>query len=108
MSGEHAPEALLAEMSQQLGGVTVARADGATEYSRDGKPFAVVASEGIDLCLGAEIAEAARRTPNTTASDRGTDWVRFAPIEWDKHATDRLEAWFRVAWRAAAKASRAG
>ena len=74
------------------------------EYERDGHLFAARPDEHtVELRIGAEIAEAARRTPDTTTSDRGDDWIRFAPREWDKHATDRLEAWFRVAWRAAGK-----
>ena len=73
------------------------------EYSRSGAVFAVHPSaDVIELRLGPDIAEAARRTPDTAASARGEDWVRFAPREWDEHAFDRLGAWFRVAWRLAA------
>ena len=56
----------------------------------------------FELRLGNEITEAALRTPDTRPSTRGSAWVRFAPSDWDDMAFDRLEAWFRVAWRLAA------
>ena len=55
----------------------------------------------LELRLGQEIGEAALRTPDTAPSDRGLAWVRFSPAQWDEHAFDRLEAWFKVAWRMA-------
>ena len=77
------------------------------EYARDGVAFAWrSAEEVIELRLGADIAEAAMRTPNAGPSPRGADWIRFSPPTWDKGATDRLDAWFRVAWRLAAKGRR--
>ena len=77
------------------------------EYARGDVTFAVRPSDAVvEIRLGDEIAEAAMRTPDTGTSDRGSDWVRFAPAEWDEHAFDRLEAWFLVAWRLAAKSER--
>jgi hypothetical protein len=74
------------------------------EYARGGVTFATrPAPDVVELRLGDEIAEAARRTPDTSPSERGPAWVRFAPRDWDEHAFDRLEAWFRVAWRLAEK-----
>ena len=52
---------------------------------------------------GAEIGDAALRTPDTHPSSRGPEWVSFTPSEWDDMAADRLKAWFRVAWRMAEK-----
>jgi hypothetical protein len=72
------------------------------EYARDGVAFAWRPEEHvIELRLGVDIAEAAQRTPDTHVSERGAAWVRFTPSEWDEHARDRLQAWFRVAWRMA-------
>ncbi|MEP7158463.1 MAG: hypothetical protein ABI797_03475 [Chloroflexota bacterium] len=72
------------------------------EYARNGVAFAHRTDEDvIEFRLGAEIAEAALRTPDTQPSSRGADWVRFAPKSWDDHARDRLAAWFRVCWRRA-------
>jgi hypothetical protein len=77
------------------------------EYARDGVAFATRPAEDvIELRLGDEIAEAALRTPDTGPSTRGPGWVRFAPADWDDMAFDRLEAWFRVAWRMAQGRSR--
>ncbi len=76
------------------------------EYARDGVVFATRPEENvIEVKLGAEIGEAATRTPDAGPSSRGPDWVRFAPAEWDDNAFDRLEAWFRVAWRMASSRS---
>jgi len=89
----------LAELAAETGSDTRKVAQ-ATEYLHRGKAFAVRHPDGaIELRLTSEIAEAARRTPDTDASVRGDDWVHFAPRCWDDHARDRLEAWFRVAWR---------
>ena len=74
------------------------------EYSRNGSTFAARPEEDVvELRLGDEIAEAALRTPDTGPSSRGPEWVRFAPARWDELAFDRVEAWFRVAWRSAAR-----
>ena len=73
------------------------------EYARNGVAFAHrTGEEVIDLRLGSEIVDAARRTTDTSASPRGEDWIRFSPANWDDHSRDRLGAWFRVAWRLAA------
>jgi hypothetical protein len=72
------------------------------EYARDGVVFAARPDEdAFELRLGDEIGEAAMRTPDTGPSSRGPAWVRFAPAHWDEQSFDRLEAWFRVAWRMA-------
>jgi hypothetical protein len=77
------------------------------EFARVGVVFATRPSDAVmELRLGDEIAEAAKRTPDTTDSPLGADWVRFAPAQWDDMAFDRLEAWFSVAWRMAAQGKR--
>ncbi len=92
-------EERLAELAAEAGDVQLKGSD----YSRNGQVFVVHPSGGvIELRLSPDIAEAARRTPDTDASSRGEDWVRFAPSAWEQHAIDRLDAWFRVAWRLAA------
>lgn len=75
-------------------------------YSRDKSMFAARDGHAMELRLGEEISEAAMRTPDTGPSTRGSEWVRFAPPDWDDLAFDRLEAWFRVAWRLAASRRR--
>ena len=91
---------VLDSLLEEAGDVTT---HGDREYSRDRVVFAARPEEDVmELRLGEEIGEAAMRTPDTGASSRGPAWVRFAPADWDDMAFDRLEAWFRVAWRLAA------
>jgi hypothetical protein len=93
-------DARLRELAAETGDAQIAD----HEYSRSGMVFAVHPSANvIELRLGAEIGEAALRTPDTHPSSRGSDWVSFTPKGWDDMAVDRLHAWFRVAWRLAEK-----
>lgn len=85
-----------------LDGVETAIDAGATVYSRAGVPFARLTASDLELRLEPFVAQAALRTPDTTASDRGSDWVRFAPRALDRFAADRVIAWIEHAWRRAA------
>lgn len=92
---------LLAELLDEIPGVELSAT---REYAHDGIAFAHrTGEESIDFRLGAEIGEAARRTPDTQPSNRGPDWMSFSPKAWDDMAVDRLRAWFRVAWKLAAR-----
>lgn len=93
---------LVQELAGEADDVTSTRTPTGAEYLRNGRAFAAVDSAAVELRLLSDIAQAARQTPHTAASTRGNEWVRFAPPSWDDHARDRLEAWFRVAWRFAA------
>jgi hypothetical protein len=86
----------------ELTDVTRTSVDEASEYSREGRAFVAVTDRAVEFRLHADVAEAARRTPDAERSDRGDEWVRFAPAEIDQHARDRISAWFLSAWRAAA------
>jgi hypothetical protein len=70
-------------------------------WSAAGNRFAILEGDAIELHLDEPVARAATRTPDTSPSHRGLDWVRFAPGELDDHAVDRLDAWFRFAYRRA-------
>jgi len=99
LPSDHSLGDLLAELLDETPGVDLSAT---REYAHNGIPFAHrTAEESIDLRLGAEIGEAALRTPDTQMSGRGPDWVSFTPRQWDSMAVDRLRAWFRVAWRLA-------
>ena len=90
---------LLADLLDEMPDIEVSAS---REYAHNRIAFAHRTSEeSIDLRLGAEIGEAALRTPDTGPSSRGSDWVSFSPKAWDDMAVDRLRAWFRVAWRLA-------
>lgn len=92
-----AVEAALAE----LGGVTTGGAGGPVAWSRDGIEFCRWSPAGVELRVGAQIAAAAVRTPDTVSGDLGRDWIAFAPRELDAHALDRLGAWVLAAHRRA-------
>jgi hypothetical protein len=80
----------------------VERADvGGVEWRRDGQPFAALAGDAAEFRLDPLVATAALRTPDTSASKRGADWVRFSPAVVDGHAVDRAQAWLASAWRRA-------
>jgi hypothetical protein len=87
--------------------VTSGAGDEATiEWTRAGVRFAILRDTKVDLRVGSLIAAAAVRTPDTSASDLGPEWVTFAPSELDSHAVDRLKSWFAAAHRRAAPGDR--
>jgi hypothetical protein len=99
------PDALR-ERLETLAAASSARradADGVTTWSIGATAFAVLAGGAVELRLDRAVAHAATRTPDTTPSPRGEEWVRFAPAILDGHAIDRLEAWFALARRRAAE-----
>jgi hypothetical protein len=95
--------AALAALAEAADGVSRREVERTTEYTRGGVVFAASDDDAVELRLNPEVADAARRTPDTSVSSRGFEWVRFAPRTLDGHAHDRLEAWFLSAWRAASK-----
>ena len=81
--------------------VRVAQAGSETSWSRGDRVFAVLDDSGAELRLDVPIAAAAMNTPDTAASGRGKEWVKFAPASLDGHAIDRLTAWFGLGYRRA-------
>ena len=73
----------------------------ATTWSIGGTVFAMLDGGVAEFRLDVPIAAAAQRTPDTTASPRGPDWVAFRPGLMDHEAADRVSAWFRAAARRA-------
>jgi hypothetical protein len=74
---------------------------GGLEWSTGGIVFAAVDDDRAEFRLARPVVAAALRTPDTKASDRGPDWVAFAPGVLDGHAIDRATAWLASAWRRA-------
>ena len=74
---------------------------GGVEWRRGRRPFAALAGDAAEFRLDPLVAKAALRTPDTSASTRGADWVRFSPAVVDGHAVDRAQAWLASAWRRA-------
>ena len=95
---------LLVDAAESLAGVsaTVEPAGGVL-WDRVGRAFAAVSADGstADFRLDGPVADAALRTPDTSRSRRGPDWVSFRPETLDDPALDRAEAWFGSAWRRA-------
>jgi hypothetical protein len=75
--------------------------DGEIEWSIGGRVFAAADGPRAEFRLDPMIAAAALRTPDTSPSARGGDWVAFAPPVVDQHALDRATAWLASAWRRA-------
>jgi hypothetical protein len=98
-SVEHLVRELVAELPDARSTVDLASAT----WTCNGRPFAVLGPDGIELRLDPAIAAAATRTPDTAPSPRGSEWVRFNPRELDGHAVDRLTAWFDLAYRRASR-----
>ena len=92
----------LAESAEDVDEVaTSAGADGSVAYVAGGQTVAVVAASGTsaEFRLSSAVASAAVRTPDTTPSPRGPEWVRFEPADLDDHAIDRAVAWLGFAVR---------
>ena len=98
---------LLAEAAEDLGGVTTDAEGAVVTWAAGPSVFATLDGDRAEFRLDPQVAAAALRTPDTSPSPRGTDWIAFAPPVLDDHAVDRAEAWFLSAQRRAA-ASRRG
>lgn len=72
-----------------------------SEWSIGGVAFAATTSDAAAFRLARPVVEAALRTPGTSRSGRGSDWIEFRPAELDRHAIDRATAWLASAWRRA-------
>ena len=98
---------ILAEEGDALG----ARGDSGVDeavWSTGVQPFAVLSGATAEFRLDRIVADAARRTPDTSVSNRGREWVAFSPPEIDQFAEDRLRAWFGAAYRRAQEAATRG
>ncbi len=103
MSGESLAS-VVAETASELEDVERIDRDGQVEFSRGGRPFAALDSDGsASFRLGPQVAQAALRTPDTHPSPRGPNWVSFRPAQLDRFARDRAEAWLEVAHRFAGR-----
>lgn len=95
---------VLSGSAEDLAGVSATiETAGGMLWDRTGRAFAAAGADGAsaEFRLDPAVAAAALRTPDTSPSRRGPDWIRFAPAELDDHAIDRAEAWFGSAWRRA-------
>lgn len=96
------PDAQLGEVA--AGHPRIARREvaGAVTYEAAGVPIAVVRGAIAEFRLRPEMVRAALRTPGTSPSDRGPEWVTFdTPAELERYDVDRLRSWFEMAARLA-------
>jgi hypothetical protein len=94
-------DALLEVAAADLASVERREGNAVVEWSTGGIVFAAVNGARAEFRLAPAVVAAALRTPDTGRSERGADWVAFAPSELDGHAIDRAEAWLASAWRRA-------
>ena len=97
-------EVLLAA-AEDLAGIRTEIDGSTTTWSAAGRPFATLVGEWAEFHLDPLVARAALRTPDAARSQRGSDWVSFAPALLDEQAIDRAEAWFLSAHRLATAAT---
>jgi hypothetical protein len=96
---------LLDEAAGELDGVIVTPLEDGLAFRVGDQLIAVIDGHGVaEFRLDPAVAGAARRTPDTAASERGPEWVRFAPSALDPHAADRAVAWLGSAARRAGSA----
>jgi len=105
-NGEASPtvDGVFAQVAATLADVTTTTTGASTELRRGAIVFAALEGEAVQLRLRPDVADAVLRTPDTSVSTRGEDWVRFAPPTLDRYAEDRLRAWLTTAWRMAGPA----
>jgi hypothetical protein len=101
LSAEPTLRSVLDAAGAALSDVRAAAAGPTTSWARGHQVFAVFDGSSVELRLDIPIAAAAMKTPDTTVSTRGPDWVRFSPATLDGHAVDRLTAWFALGYRRA-------
>jgi hypothetical protein len=99
-------EGILDGATGSMPGVTRSTAGGSITWAVGEVPFAVVEGSRVELRLDKAIAAAALKTPDTAASSRGPEWVRYTPATLEDHDLDRLEAWFALAHRRAVEPAR--
>jgi hypothetical protein len=100
-SANHTLADLVERLTDELGGVSTRQVGGATDVARGPSIFAAVRGSRVSLRLRPDIAEAALRTPRTSPSTRGPEWIEFEPDTDDPQDVDRLRAWLTIGWRTA-------
>jgi hypothetical protein len=94
---------IVADAGAELDQVVVVETGSDVRYRRGDTVFAVVHGDTLEVELGADIAAAASRTPDTSLSAVGEGWVTFSPRSLDGQVVDRVSAWVIMAWKRAAR-----
>ncbi len=96
---------VLASAAEGLPGIRGAGEASRWSWDAGGGAFAALDGGRAEFRLDHTVARAALRTPETSPSTRGPEWVAFAPEVLDDAAVDRAEAWFLSAYRRALRPS---
>jgi hypothetical protein len=91
----------LAGLAADLADVRTLISGGTMTWSRGETAFAILRASTVELRLDRAVAAAALKTPDTAASQRGPEWVGYAPQTLEGSDLDRLTAWFALAFRRA-------
>jgi hypothetical protein len=102
---EETPAEAIERLASELDGVQRRTAGASVEFVRGAALFAVQSGSRLDFRLRAEIAAAGLRTPETSKSTRGADWITLDTTTVDVFTVDRVTAWFEMAWRIAGEAA---
>ena len=93
--------AAIDRLAHELEGIGRHESGPAVEFVRGGIVFAVREGGAHSFRLRPEIVLAALRTPDTSPSSRGEEWIALASTAADAFTLDRAKAWFETAWRLA-------
>jgi hypothetical protein len=93
--------AAIDRLAHELEGIGRRESGPAVEFVRGGIVFAVRERGGHSFRLRPEIVLAALRTPDTSPSERGAEWIALTSTAADAFTLDRAKAWFETAWRLA-------
>lgn len=93
------PAAVVDRLCVELDGIERRESGRTVEFVRGGLVFAVREGVHLSFRLRPEIVQAALRTPGTSRSARGAEWVALESGEMDAFTMDRARAWFETAWR---------
>jgi hypothetical protein len=84
---------VLEAAAAELDTVETVATDEGVEWRHAGRVFAVAGTDAAQFRLDPLVVKAALRTPGTAPSERGPDWVAFAPVDLEGPALDRATAW---------------
>jgi len=97
------PAAAVDRLAVELEGIKRRTSGPLVEFVRGGIVFAIREGARLSFRLRPEIVQAARRTPDTSQSARGAEWIVLESTSADAFTLDRATAWFETAWRLAAE-----
>jgi hypothetical protein len=94
---------ILTSAGEGLPGIRADGEEARWTWAGGGAVFAALDGGRAEFRLDPLVARAALRTPDTSPSTRGPDWIAFTPSLLDDAAVDRAEAWFLSGYRRALK-----